>query len=85
MLPDGVTHTKGFVKDPEEAKRYLTVMNGSDSSPGLQNHDKPWDVEKLEDRKRTDPTKNVMSHFIGKNCSRLWPCLMKVYPFPTGV
>ncbi|OWM65935.1 hypothetical protein CDL15_Pgr015360 [Punica granatum] len=54
VLPDGVTHTKGFVKDPEEAKRYLTLMNGS----GAKNHNKPEEMEKLEDRKRIDLTKN---------------------------
>ncbi|KAK4772714.1 hypothetical protein SAY86_014489 [Trapa natans] len=59
VLPDGVTHVKGFVKDPEEAKRFTTLLNGSDSSPpGVQNHDRPQAAEKLEGRKRTDPTKN---------------------------
>ncbi|XP_009787478.1 actin-related protein 6 [Nicotiana tabacum] len=27
VLPDGITHTKGFLKDPEEAKKYLSLYN----------------------------------------------------------
>lgn len=27
VLPDGITHTKGFLKDSEEAKRYLSLYN----------------------------------------------------------
>lgn len=77
VLPDGVNHTKGFVKDPEEAKRYLKLMNGSDSSAlGAQNRNKPDDVEMLEDRKKTDPAKNVIVTFHLENGSPFWPCLM---------
>nr|GFC39670.1 actin-related protein 6 [Tanacetum cinerariifolium] len=25
VLPDGITHTKGYVKDPEEAQKYLKL------------------------------------------------------------
>ncbi|KAF2318067.1 hypothetical protein GH714_041406 [Hevea brasiliensis] len=58
VLPDGITHTKGFVKDPDEAKRYLT-MTGADS-PSLETIkgiDRPELSEKLEER-RIDLTKN---------------------------
>ncbi|KAF2318069.1 hypothetical protein GH714_041408 [Hevea brasiliensis] len=59
VLPDGITHTKGFVKDPDEAKRYLT-MTGADS-PSLETIkgiDRPELSEKLEERRRIDLTKN---------------------------
>ncbi|XP_002527184.2 actin-related protein 6 isoform X1 [Ricinus communis] len=57
VLPDGINHTKGFVKDPDEAKRYLT--DGATAS--LQTNkgiDQPEVSEKLEERKRTDLSKN---------------------------
>ncbi|KAL6006258.1 Actin-related protein 6 [Asimina triloba] len=59
VLPDGVTHTKGFVKDLDEAQRYLT--------PDVTPHPKPVsreeigqfeDAGKQEDRRRIDLTKN---------------------------
>ena len=61
MLPDGVTHTQGYVKDPEEAKRYLAVGDGD----SVQEVAKKMDVDrgevadKLEDRKKIDLSKNV--------------------------
>lgn len=61
MLPDGVTHTRGFVKDPDEAQRYLSLTDGDgDQTPNLGS-DHPQVTEKLEDRKKTDLTKNVAS------------------------
>lgn len=60
VLPDGITHTKGFVKDPDEAKRYLTMTGGV--SPSLETKkgiDQPEVSDKLEERKRTDLSKNV--------------------------
>lgn len=62
MLPDGVTHTKGFVKNPEEAQRYLALGNGDT----LEEVQQKMDVDqmevtnKLEDRKKIDLTKNVI-------------------------
>ncbi|KAK9098891.1 hypothetical protein Syun_025936 [Stephania yunnanensis] len=54
VLPDGVTHTKGFVKDWDEAKRYLYSADGSYERGHLDA------AEQLEDRKRNriDLTKN---------------------------
>ncbi|KAJ8753199.1 hypothetical protein K2173_017788 [Erythroxylum novogranatense] len=59
VLPDGVTHTKGFVKDPDEAKRYLTMMNRNAQpySDLNQGSDRPDYAEKLEERKKVDLTK----------------------------
>lgn len=52
MLPDGVTHTKGFLKDPEEPKRYLSLYNKAlQQVAGEQN-----DMDQLED---TDNTKDT--------------------------
>ena len=62
MLPDGVTHTKGFVKNPEEAQRYLALGDGDT----LEEVQQKMDVDqmevtnKLEDRKKIDLTKNVI-------------------------
>ncbi|KAM5547953.1 actin-related protein 6 [Rosa sericea] len=60
VLPDGVTHTQGYVKDPEEAKRYLAIGD----SDSLQEVAKKMDVnrvevlDKLEERKKIDLSKN---------------------------
>lgn len=62
VLPDGVTHTKGFVKNPEEAQRYLALGDGDT----LEEVQQKMDVDqmevtnKLEDRKKIDLTKNVI-------------------------
>ncbi|KAG6741007.1 hypothetical protein POTOM_056491 [Populus tomentosa] len=53
VLPDGVTHTKGFVKDPDEAKKYLTVDDGA----YLETR-KDMDRTEIMDRKKVDLTKN---------------------------
>lgn len=58
MLPDGVTHTKGFVKDPDEAQRYLSLTDGDRDQTPNGNTDQPQVTEKLENRKKTDLTKN---------------------------
>ncbi|XP_050271983.1 actin-related protein 6 [Quercus robur] len=62
VLPDGVTHTKGFVKDPEQAKRYLSVTHG-DTPSQLEANKKEMDqievTERSENRKReVDFSKN---------------------------
>ncbi|KAF5725837.1 actin-related protein 6-like isoform X1 [Tripterygium wilfordii] len=56
VLPDGVNHTKGFIKDPEEARRY-TLTDGA--PPRSAEAEKDMDLTgKSEERKRTDLTKN---------------------------
>lgn len=61
VLPDGVTHTKGFVKYPDQAHRYLTMTDDA-TSPAETKEDMnhPEMTEKPEDRKRVDLTKNVV-------------------------
>ncbi|KAK0572120.1 hypothetical protein LWI29_026436 [Acer saccharum] len=60
VLPDGVTYTKGFVKDPDAAQRYLTLDDGSLSQPSETEKDMVQidDAEERKDRKRIDLTKN---------------------------
>ena len=70
MLPDGVTHTKGFVKNPEQAKRYLSVTHG-DTPSQLEANKKEMDqlevTERSENRKReVDFSKNVSITFLGE-------------------
>lgn len=63
VLPDGITHTKGFVKDPEEAKRYQVLYDHA-KPPKKRNKD---DAEHLditeapEERKKADLSKNEFS------------------------
>ncbi|XP_057967388.1 actin-related protein 6 [Malania oleifera] len=58
ILPDGITHMKGYVKDPDEAQRYLNVPNGT-PTPGAKQHvDQQEVTENLEDRRKIDLTKN---------------------------
>ncbi|WOH01026.1 hypothetical protein DCAR_0520404 [Daucus carota subsp. sativus] len=62
VLPDGVTYTKGFVKDPAEADRYRTL---SDGATGLHTEkmetDQQEHEEKLENKNKIDLTKNEFS------------------------
>ncbi|KAF7838750.1 Actin-related protein 6 [Senna tora] len=61
VLPDGITHTKGFVKYPDQAQRYLTLTdNASTSSLAETKEDRSYPEmnEKPEDRRRIDLTKN---------------------------
>lgn len=62
VLPDGITHTKGFVKDINEAQRYLTLSDGAKPpQPGTKEDIGHYeDLEKPEARNRIDLTKNVM-------------------------
>lgn len=66
MLPDGITHTKGFVKDPDQAQRYLSLTNGASPSNlgAMEDMDHVEVTEKPEDRKRVDLAKNVLVYFI---------------------
>lgn len=58
VLPDGVTHTKGFVKDPDAARRYL-ALDGDAAPPPQKLEMEVDDVEEPTDRKKADLTKNV--------------------------
>ncbi|KAL5547798.1 hypothetical protein UlMin_003029 [Ulmus minor] len=60
VLPDGITHTKGFVKDPDEAQRYLSLTDEQLTDSEMnKNLDHLQVTEKTHDRKITDLTKNV--------------------------
>lgn len=58
VLPDGITHTRGFVKDIDEAQRFLSLPNGSSTMLGMQVVDGQADTVKTEDKKRMDMNKN---------------------------
>ncbi|KAL5190093.1 Actin-related protein 6 [Glycine soja] len=62
VLPDGVTYTKGFVKYPDQAQRYLALREGDlhSSSPVQAQEDVNFTeiAEHPENRKRVDLTKN---------------------------
>ncbi|KAL3839809.1 hypothetical protein ACJIZ3_024400 [Penstemon smallii] len=58
VLPDGVTYMRGFVKDPDQAKRYLDLDHKSHSYPAGEKgsiNDKP------QDKRTIDLTKNEFS------------------------
>ncbi|XP_043706461.1 actin-related protein 6-like isoform X1 [Telopea speciosissima] len=62
VLPDGVTHMKGFVKDMDVAQRYLTLPDEVLSPPVERKEDgHPEFAEKSEDRKRIDLTKTEVT------------------------
>ncbi|OMO57762.1 Actin-related protein [Corchorus olitorius] len=68
VLPDGVTHTKGFVKDPEAAQRHLTLTDGDTPSQaaGMKKETDQLEVmERTEERKKADLTKNVVIILTG--------------------
>ncbi|KAK7327725.1 hypothetical protein VNO77_21814 [Canavalia gladiata] len=58
VLPDGVTYTKGFVKYPDQARRYLALTEvGLPSSPEVVTDGEMSSLgiaEQAEDRKRVD-------------------------------
>lgn len=67
MLPDGVTHTKGFLKDPEEPKRYLPLYDEALQQVEEEqiDMDQLENTDNSEDRNRRngskiDLTKNVL-------------------------
>lgn len=80
MLPDGITFTKGFVKDPDEAQRYLSLVTSEkkDDSNQLEF------TEKAEDKRTIDLSKNVRNTFALKLvfCCTL---LIRSLPLRTGV
>ncbi|GKV17018.1 hypothetical protein SLEP1_g27577 [Rubroshorea leprosula] len=59
VLPDGVSDTKGFVKDSEAAQRYLALTDGVSRRPveARKEMDQTEAAEKSEDRRRIDLTK----------------------------
>lgn len=60
MLPDGITHIKGFVKDPVEAQRHLTLSeNGELPHEGTEEDDQTEVKSKPTERNKVDLTKNV--------------------------
>lgn len=59
VLPDGVTHTKGYVKDPDAAQRYLSLSDGSQPQPSETKQIE--DAEVPRDSKRVDLNKNVVT------------------------
>ena len=65
VLPDGVTHMKGFVKDPNQAERYLNLDGGAPPSATVikEGMDQTEVTENPEDRRRIDLTKTVRLNF----------------------
>lgn len=64
VLPDGITHMKGFVKDPNEAKRYLSMNNDGalSSSAARKDYVELQDgSDNPQDRRNTDLTKTEFS------------------------
>lgn len=63
VLPDGITYMKGFVKDPDEAKRHVSSDDGAPFSPaGEKDYIVCQDVaEKRQDRRNIDLSKNEFS------------------------
>lgn len=73
MLPDGITHMKGFVKDPNEAKRYLALDEEKAPSSPEGGHDYVDDSsDNPQQRKNIDLTKTVYIPLSMK---------FKTYPF----
>ncbi|XP_016573137.1 actin-related protein 6 isoform X2 [Capsicum annuum] len=65
VLPDGITHTKGFLKDPEEPKRYLSLYDKCPRQVAGEQNDmvQLGNTDHSEDRNRSngsriDLTKN---------------------------
>ncbi|XP_027065528.2 actin-related protein 6 [Coffea arabica] len=62
VLPDGITHTRGYVKDPEEAKRYMGLDDGASlDSLEKDETDRADIIGKPEDRRTIDLSKNEFS------------------------
>ncbi|CAM8925553.1 unnamed protein product [Rhodiola kirilowii] len=57
VLPDGITHTKGYVKDQDEARRYLDVQKEASILVG-KDEVRETQETKLVDRRKVDLTKN---------------------------
>lgn len=65
VLPDGITYTKGFVKDLNEARRYLSLPDGT-TNPTTKLDSKmevmggQGDTDNAENRKKADLSQNVI-------------------------
>ncbi|KAL1093924.1 hypothetical protein V6Z11_D06G061400 [Gossypium hirsutum] len=57
VLPDGVTHKKGYVEDPEAAQRHLRASPSAAMEPNKEAYQLET-IAKTEERKRVDLTKN---------------------------
>ncbi|KAK6156496.1 hypothetical protein DH2020_010744 [Rehmannia glutinosa] len=58
VLPDGITYMKGFVKDSNEANRYLALNDGAPSSAEEKQYLERRDVtDKPQERRNIDLTK----------------------------
>ncbi|ONK76649.1 uncharacterized protein A4U43_C03F30530 [Asparagus officinalis] len=60
VLPDGIEHTRGYVKDMDKAQRYRSLQNGSSNmkSRVKETVDCQEDTDGVEDRKKTNLSKN---------------------------
>ncbi|CAL5186827.1 unnamed protein product [Lathyrus oleraceus] len=56
VLPDGVSHTKGFVKYPEQANRYLD--DGKEMKENVYDHEEVLQQQHENNRQKVDLTKN---------------------------
>ncbi|XP_050887135.1 actin-related protein 6 isoform X2 [Lathyrus oleraceus] len=56
VLPDGVSHTKGFVKYPEQANRYLS--DGKEMKEDVDDHEEILQQQHENNRQKVDLTKN---------------------------
>ncbi|KAL3532310.1 hypothetical protein ACH5RR_005831 [Cinchona calisaya] len=62
VLPDGITHTRGFVKDKDEAKRYMSLDDGGSTLSGKNDDMDQADIMgRPEDRRTSDLSKNEFS------------------------
>ncbi|PWA73379.1 Actin-related protein [Artemisia annua] len=63
VLPDGITHTKGYVKDPEEAQKYLNLSEDGElqHAEGTDQADETEVTNKPSERNKVDLTKNEFS------------------------
>lgn len=75
ILPDGITYKKGFVKDMDEALRYRTLPQVSDSK------DHGMDTNKSEDRKKAELSQN---EFVLTNERFLVPEML-FHPIDLGI
>ncbi|KAL3368797.1 hypothetical protein AABB24_009555 [Solanum stoloniferum] len=59
VLPDGITHTKGFLKDPEEPKRYLPLYDEALQQVAEEqiDMDRLENTDNSEDRNRRNGSK----------------------------
>ncbi|XP_076912147.1 actin-related protein 6-like [Bidens hawaiensis] len=63
VLPDGITHTKGYIKDPIEAQKYLTLSEDGElpQSEETEEADQMEATNKPSERSKVDLTKNEFS------------------------